>query len=234
MQLLTLQGGVLDGPFEVPNSTGYQTYAGLLSLLSEADEEVADMLHGRNVGTLTNSGVMGVFDPDGASRPHHKRLLPRSQAKYRIRLGITDPDEEAILNALVQAVVMDNESLELAHGAIEITGVETEDTTPSTILQRANGLATTADGVAITFERPTCRQVYGDVFETAPHRTRLFPHLATRWNSAFDAPEHELTPDPETIGKEVYTQVDTEAYETYGIVVGWDDDSSAESELADD
>lgn len=234
MQLTEFQGVASDGAFEVPDSTGYQTYAGLLSLLSEADEELIDELHSRTISSITNSGLLGTFDSKRADRPHHKMVLPRSQAKYRLRLGITDEAEQDIFQTLVQAVVIDNEPLPLAHGNIEITGLETEEATPEEVLEQAGELAGTVEGVAIDFERPACRERYDGIFESTPDRVALFSHLARRWNAMIEDETLELSPVESEVGGGIYTKIDTDSFETYSVVVGWADTADGDNEGTDE
>ncbi|MFC7132348.1 MULTISPECIES: CRISPR system precrRNA processing endoribonuclease RAMP protein Cas6 [Salinibaculum] len=225
------------GTFPVPFSTGYQTYSGLLSLLSNVDTEVADEIHGANFSSLTNSGLLGDFGY-GADRPYHKQVYGNQE--YRLRLGVTHPDDEALFEALVRAFVINDRSLPLAHGELTVESVESETTEQETVLTTAHDL-TEADlgGVRVSFETPTCRQRYGEVWETHPQRTTLFPHLADRWNALADTPDIEMMPVAETLGEELYTVPDADAYDTHSIVVyreepPMDEESTETDDVASD
>lgn len=224
---------VADEPFEVPFSSGYQTYSGLLAVLDDVAPDLAETLHDRPATTLTNSGVQGTFGEDDADRPYHHTVLPRSQARYRLTLGVTDPAETELFDAIVRAFVIEGKPLPLAHGAFEVKGLETDETDHQTILDTASELAAdeSVSGVELTFDRPTCRQRTGEVYDAHPDRTALFPHLADRWNATVGDDTAELSPVPETLGAELVPCPDTDSYETHSIVVGTFDPSDGETEM---
>lgn len=204
------------GRFDVPYSTGYQTYGGLLSLISESDASLAEDLHDAPFASFTNSGLLGSFDWD-VDREYHKGVKPN--ASYELRLGITHPDDEAVFNAISKALIIDNEPLTLAHGSFRVASVETRSETHETLLEQAAAdVADGATGVSITFETTTACQRYDDVWEAQPERTHLFTSLADRWNAT--APEaDELALDAETVGSELFTRPELGTHNTRSIVV---------------
>lgn len=217
MKRLTLKLAPKSGTFPVPFSTGYQTYSGLLTLVSEIDSELAGEVHSTDLSTLTNSGLLGSFGYN-ANRPYHKEII--ADREYRLHLGVTHPEDEALFEALVRAFVIDGRTLPMAHGELEVQSVESDSTDQQAILTTANDLST-ADptGVRLTFVSPTCRQLHGDVWEVYPNRTKLFPHLADRWNALANSSDLEMMPAPETLGEELYAIPETDTYDTHSIVV---------------
>lgn len=218
MQTLTFTLQPTTNAFEVPYSTGYQTYSGLLAVISEINKSLADKLHDTEYTSLSNSGILGDFGHH-ADRDYHKTIRAHPDAEYKLQLGIVHPDDEEIFEALVNAFVLKDKRLPLANGELTIEEVATTKTTHEELFNEAATEAPTANGVKITFQSPTCRQQYGDVWETTPHRTTLFPHLADRWNNTVNNNEHELTPVPEVLGEELYSKVHTNTYDTHSVVV---------------
>lgn len=216
MQRLTLTLEPIDDPFPVPYSTGYQTYSGLLSVLDAIDEELADRLHDANRASLTNSGLLGQFDPRGADRNHHQLLCGD---EYTLHLGATTEEEEAFFEALVRAFIIENRPLPLAHGKLGVTGVQSESVSIPELLETASEVAETASGVRVEFISPTCLQEYGEVWEACPDRTFLYPHLADRWNAIVEDDEYAINPTPKTLGQELYPVPHPQTYDHHSIVV---------------
>jgi len=222
-----------DGPFEVPFSTGYQTYSGLLSALDETGQQVADALHDSPYAGFSNSGLLGPFDRN-ARREYHQRVLP--DETYHLDLGVVHPEAEAAFEALIRAFVIRDQSLQLAHGELEVEAVSTDQTSPIEILQTATDIASEAVGVRMRFQSPTCCQPYGDVWEASPHRVHLFQHLADRWNAVVDDEELAVTLTADVLGEQLYTQATPDTYETHSIVVHRRDplEEGAQSEAVTD
>lgn len=219
------------GRFAVPYSTGYQTYSGLLSLIDETDSQLADELHDTSFASLTNSGLVGSFDW-GINREYQKGVY--ADTEYELRIGVTHPDDEAVFNALTQALVISDSPLELANGSLRVTGVETESRSHSDILSdAAESVERGACGVQIQFETPTCCSRYGDVWEAHPDRIHLFQSLADRWN-ATTTEEQQITLGRETLGEELFTVADTDQYETHSIVVHRREPNQADSGAGDE
>jgi hypothetical protein len=205
------------GKFAVPYSTGYQTYSGLLSLIDEVDSELAGELHDTSFAALTNSGLLGDFDW-GINRDYQKGVYP--DAEYELRIGVAHSEYESVFNAITRALIIDDSPLELAHGSLRVTGVETESRSQQEILANAAEAADSgARGVRIDFETPTCCSRYSDVWEAHPDRIHLFKSLADQWNATVPDEERQLTLTREVLGTEVYTTADTERYDTHSIVV---------------
>lgn len=216
MQKISLTTQSVDGAFEVPFSTGYQTYSGLLSVLDGAGDRVADELHSAPFSGMSNSGLLGWFDLD-ADREYHKTVKP--DTNYRLHLGVTHPKNREAFEALVRAFVIKDHNLPLAHGELTVEEVSTERTSQQELLDDAASLAETASGVRMKFRSTTCRERYDGVWEAHPDRVRLFQHLSDRWNVLADREELELSPTGEALGRGLFTRVDTTEYDTHSIVV---------------
>lgn len=165
-------------------------------------------------------------------------LRSGNDVRYDIHLGVTHPDDRAVFEGLVRAFVIENRCLPLAHGELAIEEVSTDRATQREMLDRASGVAGDATGVRITFRSPTCRERYEGVWETFPDRSRLFQHLAGRWNALASTDELKLSPTPESLGSGLYSRPDADEYDTHSIVVhrrepGTDTDDSGESVAAD-
>lgn len=197
--------------FRIPKSTGYQTYAGLLSLLDAGDDDAGDAVHDGRFASLRNSGVIGQF---GASDtyPKHKRVL--GSETYEIVLSIIDETDVDIYRALLDAVALNGKPIPLAHGELEVDGIETDTTNFDEILEQAAIQAQEADGIRLTFETMACL-IDGQENEVStpfPSRDKVFSNLQFRWNRAVeqttagDSDKHSLEINQEAIRNAVYTQ----------------------------
>jgi CRISPR-associated endoribonuclease Cas6 len=109
--------------FPVPKSNGYSVYAALLSVLSDVDETVSARIHESPLGSLHSSGLLGHFA--GSDRAHHKTVLPGET--YELSLGIVHSDDTAVFQALVNAVVLSSETVELSRLFQELARVSVEN-----------------------------------------------------------------------------------------------------------
>lgn len=216
MQKITLTTQSADGAFEVPFSTGYQTYSGLLSVLDSAGDAVADELHGASFSGISNSGLLGWFNLN-ADREYHKTIEP--DTNYKLHLGITHPENRKAFEALVRGFVIEDRNLPLAHGELTVEEVSTERTSQQELLDDAADVAEAARGVRMRFRSTTCREQYDGVWEAHPDRIRLFQHLSDRWNAIADREQIELSPTEDALGQGLFTRVDSAEYDTQSIVV---------------
>ncbi|QSG11485.1 CRISPR-Cas system related protein, RAMP superfamily Cas6 group [Halapricum desulfuricans] len=167
-----------DSRFPVPQSDGYSVYSALLSILSDTDEDVGSSVHDSKLGSLHCSGLQGRFGE--SDRPHHKTLLPGET--YELSLGIVHPDDEAVFQALVNALVLEGESIELSHGSLTVERFESENASPEELLEQASEYDDPT--VEITFETPTCIEESGEVTTMFPHRWAVFNSLQGKWNKS--------------------------------------------------
>ena len=198
--------------FPVPQSDGYPVYGALLKVLDDVDEQTSAQVHDSSLGSLHSSGLQGIFGD--SDRSHHKTVRPNEE--YALTLGIVDPDDEAIFEALVTALVLEGESLELTDGAVRVERFESENATHEDLLERAAGLDDPTIGMA--FRTPTCIEEAGDVTTMFPYRGAVFPSLLGKWNRS--CPEDlELDVAREDVLKHVIEKPDARAYDTHSVLV---------------
>ena len=202
--------------FDVPQSDGYSVYSALLALLQSADDEVSQRVHDSDIGSLHTTGLCGTFG-DG-DRSHHKRVLPNTE--YTLSLGITDPDDESIFEALVSALVLADEPLELTHGQLQIDSFESENTSHEALLKEADGLNDPT--IEMTFRTATCIEEAGSVTTMFPTREAVFRSLLGKWNNT--APELALDVSRETLAESVIEKPDARSYDTHSVLVNRVDD----------
>ncbi|WP_336326278.1 CRISPR system precrRNA processing endoribonuclease RAMP protein Cas6 [Halovenus sp. HT40] len=198
--------------FPVPQSDGYSVYSALLSVLSDVDEEVGQSVHDSSLGSLHCSGLLGEFG--GSDRSHHKTLLPGET--YELSLGIVHPDDADVFQALVNALVLQNETIELSHGQLHVERFESENTTHAALLNRAN----TCDNptIEMEFRTPTCIEEGGSVTTMFPTRTAVFGSLLGKWDNT--APEElPLNVGRETLVESVIEKPDALSYDTHSVLV---------------
>ncbi|MFB6154106.1 MAG: CRISPR system precrRNA processing endoribonuclease RAMP protein Cas6, partial [Halodesulfurarchaeum sp.] len=198
--------------FPVPQSDGYPVYSALLSVLGSVDEAVGDRVHDSAIGSIHTSGLQGVFGESDV--PHHKSVEPART--YDLELGIVDPDDHPIFQALVNALVLDGEGLELTKGQLAVESFESQHTTHQALLERA--AAVHDPTVAVDFRTATCIEEAGDVTTMFPHRVPVFRSLLGKWNRT--APE-EITFDVgrDTIAASVIEKPDPRSYDTHSVLV---------------
>ena len=198
--------------FPVPQSDGYSVYGALLNALATADEGASERIHDSPFGSLHNSGLQGSFAR--ADRPHHKVVRPNET--YRLTLGVVDPEDAAIFEALVSAFVLDGETLSLSHGDLRVESFESANVTHAELLDQA---AETDDPlVGLSFETATCIEEANDVTTMFPHRVPVFRSVLGKWNRT--APDDlELSLSRETIRSHVYEKPEARTYDTHSVLV---------------
>ncbi len=198
--------------FPVPQSDGYPLYGALLGVLDDADESVSQRVHDSPLGSLHNSGLYGVFGD--SDRPHHKSVRPNEA--YEVTLGIVDPDDEAVFQALVKELVLEGSTIGLTDGTLRVESFESENATHEELLERASEVDDPA--VTIRFRTATCIEEADDVTTMFPHRVAVFRSLLNKWNrTAPDALELELT--REALRSSVIEKPNARAYRTHSVLV---------------
>ena len=206
-----------DERFDVPQSDGYSVYSALLALLQSADDEVSQRVHDSEIGSLHTSGLRGPFGE--GNRSHHKRVLPNKE--YTLSLGVTDPADEAIFEALVSELVLADSPLSLTHGQLQIEAFESENTSHQALLAEADALDDPT--VEIEFQTATCIEEAGSVTTMFPVRTAVFGSLLGKWNST--APEElALDVSQETLAESVIEKPDARRYDTHSVLTNRVDD----------
>lgn len=197
--------------FEVPQSDGYSVYSALLSILTSVDEDIGQSVHDSPLGSLHNSGLIGSFAEGG--RPHHKVLQPNRT--YELSLGIVHPDDAAVFQALVNALVLEGAEIELSHGSLVVEQFESENTTHRDLLKHAAEFKN--PHMSIDFRTVTCIDEAPNITTMFPHRVSVFSSLLGKWNST--APEDlklDLTRD--AIRSSVIEKPDARSYRTHSVL----------------
>lgn len=198
--------------FAVPTSDGYGVYGALLSALADVDETVSEHVHDSPLGSLRNSGLLGVFG--GSDRRHHKTVRPDEE--YRLSLGIVDPADTEIFQGLVQALVLEGDRLTLTNGDLHVESFESENATHEDLLDRAGEL--NVREVELEFQTPACIEDGEEVTTMFPHRIPVFQSLLGKWNRTCpDELELELSRD--ALLDNVIEKPDARTYDTHSVLV---------------
>lgn len=198
--------------FPVPYSDGYSVYSALLNVLSTVDEEVGDRVHDSQFGSLHSSGLLGTFGD--SDREFHKTALPSET--YRLSLGVVDPADREIFQALVDALVLGGDSLELSHGTLWVESFESENASHEELLARTRDLDNPT--IEMTFRTATCIEEAGEVTTMFPYRWAVFKSLLGKWNRSCPD-ELELELDRETVLGSVIEKPDVRSLDTHSVLV---------------
>lgn len=198
--------------FPVPISDGYSVYGALLGALDDVDDDASNRIHDSALGSVQNSGLNGVFG--GSERSHHKTLLP--DEVYDLTLGVVDPSDEKIFQAIVRAFVLDGDSIELSHGTLCVEQFESENATHEELLERAGELDDPI--IEMTFRSPTCIEESNGVTTMFPYRWSVFKSLLGKWNRSCPD-ELELELDRETVLGSVIEKPNARSYQTHSVLV---------------
>lgn len=198
--------------FPVPVSDGYSVYGALLGALDDVDGSVSERIHDSPLGSLHNGGLQGRFGD--ADRPHHRSVRPDEE--YGLDLGVVDPADTAVFQALVRALVLEGETLSLSHGELTVERFESGNATHRALLDEA---ATAEDPtLELTFESPACIEEANGVTTMFPHRLPVFRSLLRKWNRT--APEEcELGLSEEDILGHVIEKPDLRTLDTHSVLV---------------
>lgn len=198
--------------FPVPISDGYSVYSALLSTLESVDETVSARIHDSPLGSLHNSGLQG--DYGNSDRPYHKVLFP--DERYEILLGVVDPADSEIFEALVNALVLEGDSIELTDGKLSVESFESENTTHEQILEKSGSLDSPA--IQLSFETATCVEEADGITTMFPHRGAVFNSLLGKWNRSVSA-DHELDLTREDFESNLIEKPESRTYDTHSVVV---------------
>lgn len=214
--------------FAIPSADGYQVYGALLAALNEVASDVSERIHDSQLGSLHNSGLVGSFR--SCDRRFHKRVDPSEV--YRLSLGVSDPADQSIFEALADAFVFGGDSLTLSEGEFRVRDFASRNTTHEELLEEA---AVTVDDRAETFEiemqfrTPTCIKEAGEITTMFPHRGSVFRSLLRRWNRTLptDSVDRcELGMTREDFESNLIEKPDARTYETHSVLVNRGEDGS--------
>lgn len=208
--------------FPVPKSDGYPVYGALLGVLAEVDESVSESIHDSPLGSLHNSGLQGPFGD--SDRRHHKLLLPNET--YRLSLGIVDPDDAQVFQALVNALVLEGDRLDLGEGILRVESFESENVSYGELIKRADQIADPS--IEMRFKTCTCIEEADDVTTMFPHRGAVFNSLAGKWNRSAPA-ALEVDVSREDVLANVIEKPDARQYRTHSVLVNRVDNGDGEN-----
>ncbi|WP_254864326.1 CRISPR system precrRNA processing endoribonuclease RAMP protein Cas6 [Halovivax gelatinilyticus] len=173
---------------------------------------MSQQVHDSQLGSLHCSGLQGRFG--GSDRAHHKSLLPNEE--YTIRLGIVDPDDEAVFQALVKQLVLEGEEIALTDGTLRVESFESRNVSHEELLTRAGEMDDPS--VTIDFQTATCIKEAGEVTTAFPHRWAVLKSLLGKWNrSCPDDLELEL--DREAVLANVIEKPNVDTLDTHSVLV---------------
>ncbi len=173
-------------PFHIPTWNGYQTYGALLSKLGDVSDSLSSHIHDSPIGSLHNSGLLGTFA--SSDRDHHQRVV--NDETYELTLGVTDPRDQEVFEALADAFVFSGDSLELYNGVFQVRNFASTNRTHEELLTDA---AEVVDDLPPNFEiemefrTPTCIRETPEITTMFPHRASTFRSLLRRWNKTVPA-----------------------------------------------
>lgn len=198
--------------FPVPISDGYSVYSALLGVVEAVDADVSAHIHDSPLGSLHSSSLQGVFGD--SERAYHKTLRPDKE--YTLTLGVVDPADTEIFQALVNALVLEGEQIALSHGTLHVESFESENTTHGELLEEAGSIDDPTIG--LSFETATCIEETGGVTTMFPHRGAVFTSLAGKWSRS--APEEfEIDLGRDEIEANVIEKPNARTYDTHSVLV---------------
>ena len=214
--------------FVIPSADGYQVYGALLDALDDVASDVSARIHDSQLGSLHNSGLLGSFR--GCDRKFHKRVVPSEL--YQLSLGVTDPDDQPVFEALADAFVFGGDSLGLAEGSLQVRDFASSNTTHEAVLEEAAALVadqSAAFEIEVRFQTPTCIEEANEITTMFPHRGSVFRSLLRKWNQtlpAESADRCELGLTRADFESNLIEKPDARTYETHSILVNRGEDGS--------
>ena len=214
--------------FLVPSADGYQVYGALLGALDNVASDVSERVHDSQLGSLHNSGLFGSFH--GCDQRFHKRVDPREE--YRLSLGVTDPADQAVFEALADAFLFGGDSLELSEGTMRVRDFASSNTTHEELLSAAAEVVDdrpTAFEIGMRFRTPTCIEEADEVTTMFPHRGSVFRSLLRKWNATIPeerGDELALGMTREDFEANLIEKPDARTYETHSVLVNRGEDGS--------
>lgn len=220
---LSLEPG---GAFPVPTWNGYQVYGALLSALGDVSASVSERLHDSPLGSLHNSGLLGTFT--GSDREHYKETI--ADQTYELDLGVTDPRDQDVFEALAEAFVFSGDSLALDRGSFHVRDFMSTNATHEELLSKASELVENLPPnfeIEVAFRTPTCIRETGEITTMFPHRGSTFRSLLRRWDKTIpseQADELELGLIRTDFEENLIEKPDARSYETHSVLVNRGED----------
>jgi len=199
--------------FHVENSDGYALYSSLLARMRDADKETSARVHDSGFSSVSVSGLSGDFR--NSDRKYHKRVV--RDETYGFGVGVTDPEEDAVFEAMVEPLVLGDGTLEVGEGTLTVEEFRSDERGFEALVDEADSHEDPS--LRVRFETPTCIKYGGsDVTTMFPHRTAVFSSLLGKWNAvAPDALEFDLTRDE--VGTNVIEKPEMRSLYTHSVLV---------------
>lgn len=200
--------------FEVPVSEGYQLYSAILKLIGENDKVISKHAHDSAISSISISALNGKFKK--GNRPNHKVL--GSLEKYQFNIGITDPNEIEIFQAIIKSLIFEENNIILDKGELRI-----EDVTSSPVISFEK-IVSSVEGepnqhIRFQFKTPTCIQYKNSkVFEMFPHREAVFTSLLSKWNAVCPV-EMKMSIERDELARYIIEKPDVPSYDTHSVMV---------------
>lgn len=214
--------------FVIPSADGYQVYGALLGALDDVASDVSERVHDSHLGSLHNSGLIGSFR--GSDQKFHKRVDPSEE--YRLSLGVTDPADQSVFEALADAFVFGGDSLDLSEGQMRVRDFASSNTTHEELLEKAAKIVDNwpeTFEIEIQFRTLTCIEEADEITTMFPHRGSVFRSLLRRWNKTLPedaAGEYELGMTREDFESNLIEKPDAYTYDTGSVLVNRGEDGS--------
>lgn len=214
--------------FTIPSADGYQVYGALLNALDEVASDVSQRVHDSQLGSLHNTGLHGSFQE--SDRSFHKQVDPTEV--YRLSLGVTDPAEQSVFEALADAFVFNGDVLELSEGSLRVRDFASTTLTHRELLEQVADYITDHSKtfeIKMQFTTPTCINESGEITTMFPHRGAVFQSLLRKWNATIPvncSDELELGITRGDFEANLIEKPDARTYETHSILVNRGEDGS--------
>ncbi len=199
--------------FDIPASEGYRLYSSLLSCMKEADNEASRTVHDSAGSSIHLSCLKGRFFK--SDRPNFKRVAP--EERYTFHIGVTDPAETQIFQAMVKPLIFDRKNLDLEDGELIVEDFSSSTKTFGEILESASRYE--RPKLIFDFKSPVCIQYRNsEVTEMFPHRLAVFRSLQSKWNSVCPE-EMRLALSDDDIERYIVEKPDAQTYRTHSVMV---------------
>ncbi len=199
--------------FDIPASEGYRLYSSLLSCMKEADDEASRLVHDSSRSSIHLSGLKGKFLK--SDRANFKRVAPGE--RYMFHIGMTDPAETKIFQAMVKPLIFDRRNLDLDGGELMIEDFSSTTKTFEEIFESTSKYS--RPKLIFDFLSPICIQYRNsEVTEMFPHRLAVFRSLQSKWNNV--CPEDmRLALSDDDIERYLVEKPDAQTYKTHSVMV---------------
>jgi hypothetical protein len=105
-------------------------------------------------------------------------------------LGVTDPADQRVFEALADAFVFSGDSLRLSEGSLQVRDFASSNTTHEELLETAAGTVAErpeAFEIEMQFRTLTCIEEADKITTMFPHRGSVFRSLLRKWNRTLPA-----------------------------------------------